>query len=158
MKPSIYPVGLGVLTLLVLSTAWVAIVTHQNTSGNAFIRFAVNYHVIIMLLLMLVSVVYGVLWSVVSYSWMRRKSLQTKSILDIVVLFLQPEEREILDYLVRSDGVSTQADVARLPGMNRVKAHRALQRMQQKSIINIIPHGKVRKIQLRGDVFSVLKD
>ena len=49
-----------------------------------------------------------------------------------------------------------QAEIARLEGMGRVKAHRALQKMQEKNLVEIIPYGKIRKIILKDNIRNSL--
>ena len=71
-------------------------------------------------------------------------------------MFLGDEEKKIMSYMIQNNGVAAQADIARLPNMNRVKAFRILQKMQQNNLIEIIPHGKVRNIQLQKHIQEVL--
>lgn len=73
------------------------------------------------------------------------------------MLFLNKEEKEIIKYLVEKKGETTQAEISRLPGLNRVKAYRSVQKMQQKKLIEVVSHGKVRKIKLRKDILCILK-
>ena len=74
------------------------------------------------------------------------------------MLFLSREEREIVNFLVENKGITTQAEIARLPHMNRVKAHRSLQKMSQKQIIELIAHGKIRKVHLKENILQLLMD
>ncbi len=71
----------------------------------------------------------------------------------MLLLFLGQEEKEIIEHLVAMDGMSSQADISKLPSMNRVKAHRSLQKMQEKNIVEVVPpHGKMRRIHLNENI------
>jgi len=78
--------------------------------------------------------------------------------LDMILVFLSKEEREIINFLVEKNGTSTQADISRLPGMNRVKAHRSMQKMQEKNLLDITAHGKVRNVALKQNIMNTLME
>jgi len=105
-----------------------------------------------------VSVAFGFFWSNTLYKEIEKKSKSTRSMLDVVLLFLGSDERKILHFLVENNGKTTQAEISRLDRMNKVKAYRSVKKMQEKQIIDIIPHGKVRKIQLKKNILNTLLD
>lgn len=74
----------------------------------------------------------------------------------MLFLFLNNDEKEIINYLIQNKGTAGQADIARLPGMNRVKAFRSLQKMQEKNLIDITAHGKIREILLKENILNML--
>ena len=152
-------IGFGLLTVMLGAVAWVAIVTHVNrnlSTASPTVRFFIENHLSIMVALMVTSVAFGFVGSSMSYSEIRRRKKDTKTMLDTILVFLSKEEREIVNFLVEKKGTTTQADVSRLPGMNRVKAHRSLQKMKEKNLLDITAHGKVRNIALKENIMNTL--
>ncbi len=152
-------IGLGVLVILLLAGSCIAIIAfHYNniTTANRFLRFAIQHHISIMIILILVAIAFGFLWANILYDQLQRREKETKNILDIVLKFLSEGEKNILNFLVQHNGTTTQAEIARLPGMNRVKTFRALQKMAEKKLIEIIPHGKIRKVMLKENIFEIV--
>ena len=122
------------------------------------LSFAVKHHTAIMAGLVALSVIFGFVSSQIFYAELQRKKQDSKNILAVVLLFLSREEREIVNFLVKCQGMTTQAEIARLPHMNRVKAHRSLQKMHQKQIIDLVAHGKIRKVHLKENILQLLLD
>ncbi len=154
-------IGFGVLTFLLIASSVFAIVTYSNRdiyNTSPLFMLAIQYH-IIMIFLIVVSVAFGFFWSNISYGEILRQKKDSKSILEIVMLFLNNEEREIINFLVKNNGVTTQTEISRLPGFSRVKAYRALQKMREKRLIEVTPHGKVRKVLLKQNIYeSILEN
>ncbi|MBI3032506.1 hypothetical protein HYY69_03455 [Candidatus Woesearchaeota archaeon] len=152
-------IGIIVLSFLILSVIWLTVIIEKNenisTMNNLF-RFAIEHHIVILVILVVIAVAFGFLWANILYHQIEKKEEETKSILDIVVQFLHNEEKQILNYLVDNKGTTTQAEIARLPSMNRVKAFRTLQKMEEKRLIEIIPHGKIRKIMLKENILDII--
>jgi uncharacterized membrane protein len=133
--------------------------THNATAGgNAYWSYAVMHHTEIMAGLIIISLLLGFLTSQFLYEEVQRKKRDTKDIHEVVLLFLSREEREIVNYLVEHNGETTQAEIARLPHMNRVKAHRSLQKMQERQLLEVVPHGKIRRIILRKNILELLHE
>ena len=105
---------------------------------------------------MFISVFFGFYTSKVLYSKLKKRTKTSKSILDVVLLFLGEDEKSIINFLVEKKGQTTQAEISRLSNMNRVKAHRSLQKLQVKQLIDIVSHGKVRKIKLKENIYDLL--
>ena len=153
--------GFVLLTILLVSVVWVAVVTHQNADlspASSILRFAVDNHVVIMLILVILGVIYGYIWSIVSSRALDKKSKAGRSMLETILLFLNSDEKKILQFLANHNGSANQSEISRLDGMHRVKAHRSLQKMQEKNLIDIIPNGKIRKIQLKENILSIISE
>ena len=89
-KP-IWIMSFGVLSMLLGSVVWISIITHQNvniTPSSNILRYAVDNHVAIMLLLVIIAVLYGITLSIVLFNTIRRKANDTRNIWDIVLQFL----------------------------------------------------------------------
>ena len=152
-------VGVALLSLLLIAVLWIATITHANrkiSNPNPFIHFAIQNNFVILIVLIVVSVAYGFLWSSLSYFEIKRKKKDSQAILDTVFLFLSTDEKNMIEFLVQHNGQTTQAELSRLPGMNRVKAFRLLQKMQSKNLVEITPHGKVRRIKVKENIMNTL--
>ena len=154
-------IGISILILLLVSVLLLTIVIEKNenlTATSKIARFAINNHVIIMVILIIIAIALGFLWSDILYSEIEKKKKTTMSILDVVLVFLNQEEKQIINFLVENKGITTQAEITRLPNMNRVKAFRSLQKMQEKKLIEIVAHGKIRKVQLKQNILETLNE
>lgn len=130
---------------------------HQNsTSANPAIFWTVEHHRLITVTLILLSVSIGYLLSSAISRQLMRTERKSQKLLEILSLFLYAEEKVIINHLVQQSGISNQAEISRLPGMNRVKAFRTLKKMQEKNLITIIPNGKGRNVQLNDSITSLL--
>ena len=151
----------GILVLLLVVVSWVAFITEENkdvTRTSVFLTFAIDNHSWIMFSLVIVSVAVGFFWSRVLYSEIQKKKKDSQEIFDVVLLFLSREEKHIVNFLVEKKGETTQAEIARLPTMTRLKAFRALQKMRDKNLLEVLPHGKVRRVRLKENIFSILRE
>jgi len=152
-------IGVSLFSLSLLGVALIAIVTHTNrnlTNPNLFIHYAIQNNVLILIILIAMSVAYGFVWSSILYREVKQKKQESRSILETVFLFLGTEEKNIIEFLVKKKGNTTQAEISKLSGMTRLKAFRALQKMQNKNLVEIVPHGKIRIVKLKQNVLNVL--
>ncbi len=150
-------ISFAVLTvLLVLVTVVVFMTYNADPASRHYSSFAVRHHVELMGALLLVAIVFGFVSSKLFYAEIQKEKQETRNILGIVLLFLNQEERAIINLLVQNKGYTNQAEVARLPNMSRVKAHRSLQKMQEKQLIELVPHGKIRKVHLKQNILEML--
>jgi len=148
----------GFLTTLFLILIALAIITYSymGISNSPIYSFAVKNHLTIMLVLAFVSVAFGFYWATLSTTEIQRKDKQTRNILDVVMLFLSHDEKKIIDFLVKNKGTTTQAEISRIDAMGRVRAYRSLKKLSDKNIIQISPHGKIRKISLQEPILNLL--
>ena len=152
-------VGLGVFAGLMIIAAFLALISYLNfnfPTDNPLILFAVEHHGWIMFAGMVVAVLFGYFWSLVLYKEIEKEEKKTQNVLDIVNVFLGEDEKMIIKFLLDSNGKTTQSEITRLNGMNKVKAYRSLQKLQKKGIVLIRPHGKVRYIMLKEELKGIL--
>lgn len=148
--------ALGAVLLVFMVFAFLTYTT--GPVANPVIAYAVHHHVEIMAVLVIAAVAFGFALAQRFYRAYEKEREGSQDILGIVLLFLSAEEKAIIQHLVERGGTTNQAEVARLPGMNRVKAHRSLQKMQEKRIIELVPHGKIRRIHLKDNLRDMLAD
>ena len=145
-------IGLAILIYLV-------VYIHQNvTSKNPIIFWMVENHLSITIILIIFSGFIGYLSSTLTYKQVITTKKESKKLLEMIFLFLNNDEKEIINCLVQNNGAIGQAEISRLPNMNRVKAFRSLQKMQEKNIISIATHGKIRKVLLKDNILNILTE
>jgi len=160
LLPSFRKITLALFFIFFLFIILISYLSYDPSKApmSPIFHYAFTNHVWIMTILIIASVVFGFVVSQIYYSELIRTKKTSQGILETVLLFLNPDEQHILDCLVNRNGETNQAEIARLNSMGRVKAHRALQRLQDKNIIDIIPHGKIRKIRLRSNILNTLRE
>lgn len=154
-------ISFAILTMLLIVVSIVVYVTETNrnmTTKSAFLMLLIDKHTTILFFLIAFAIAFGFFWSNLSFVELERHKKESRRILDIIMLFLSKEEKEIIKFLVEKNGNTTQAEISRLPGLDRVKAFRSLQKMQEKRLVEIQEHGKIRKVRLKEDIMSVIKE
>jgi len=75
----------------------------------------------------------------------------------IILNFLKPEERKVIETLLEKGGAVQQYELSHLPSLNKVKTHRILLNLEQKGVIHKEKLGKINKIVLNKELYEVLK-
>lgn len=152
-------ISFGFLVIIVgLAIAiYLVIYIHQDiTSKNPLIFWTVKNHLSIIIGLIILSGFIGYILSNLTYKEVTKTKKESEKLLEMLFLFLNKDEKEIINHLVKSNGTAGQAEISRLPGMDRVKAFRSLQRMREKNLIYITAHGKIRKVSLKENILNML--
>lgn len=75
----------------------------------------------------------------------------------IVLKFLNPGERKVMEMLIESKDALLQSEISRMDGMTKLKTHRAVRDLERKGIIRIESYGKTNRIILSKDIKEVLQ-
>jgi uncharacterized membrane protein len=75
---------------------------------------------------------------------------------NIILRFLNPNERKVVEVLIEKKGKALQSEIAHSQGMTKLKTHRAVKELERKGIINRKSYGKTYTISLAKDVEEVL--
>lgn len=152
-------VGFALFTVLVLVLVWTTFATynaHHETKG--VFSFAAKHHVLIMIISFTIILFYGFFVSKMLYAQLITEKKDSGDLLKLVLDFLSEDERKVVRHLVETRGKTTQAEVSRLQGLTRLKAHRVLQKLSSKGLIEVVPHGKIRKVYLRSALLEKLTE
>ncbi len=144
---------LGLLTVsafifLVTVLVFVYALYSEGQAVPAFLQPFLEYHTQFMVLMGL----FGVFSGLVVYNLMnatlekQKKVVQTN--LGIIMKFLSPDDREIVSLLLEKDGRTTQSEIARLPGMSRLKAHRIVKKLEERGIVHVEKYGKINSVRI----------
>ena len=70
----------------------------------------------------------------------------------ILLKFLNYNENRVMKKLIDNNGSILQSEISRMPNMGKVKAHRVLNDMKTKGLVDLEQYGKTNKISLSEDV------
>jgi hypothetical protein len=114
-----------------------------------------EYHIHFMVLMGFFGVFSGlVVFNILNDTLEKQKKL-VKTNIGIIMKFLTPEDREVVSLLISKEGMTTQSEIARLPGMSRLKAHRIVKRLEERGIIHVEKYGKVNMIRIVDELREV---
>ena len=151
---------------LVLLTSFIIVLLFTilsfNYTGNPedtpfYLIFFVQYHIFFMFFIAIFGVVFGSMTQFLN----SKKIESSKKNLDILKeLFknsITKEERKIIEYLIKNNGVCTQYELTKLPNQNKLKVSRLLVEMSDKNIIIKEKIGKINKVFLDSNLLEILK-
>ncbi len=149
--------GFSAIIISLAIIIYIVMYIHRNTtSKNPLIFWTVENHLPITIGMIILSGFIGYILSAVTYKQITKTKKESEKLLEMLFLFLNKDEKEIINHLVKSNGTTGQAEISRLPGMDRVKAFRSLQRMREKNLIDVTAHGKIRKVSLKENILNML--
>ena len=145
-----------VLGIIVISTfiflvtvlVFVYALSSQGENVPDFLSPFLQYHIHFMVLMGLFGVGSGVL----VYSLMNRTIEEGQKILkintEIIMKFLSNEDKEVMKLLLEKGGMTTQSEIAKANNMSRLRAHRAVRKLEERGIIHVEKHGKINMVRL----------
>jgi len=75
---------------------------------------------------------------------------------DIILKFLNFNERKVVKKLIETDGTVLQSEINRVDGMTKLKTHRSVKDLEKKGVIVVESHGKTNRITLSKDIKDIL--
>ncbi len=143
--------GLVVVSIFIFLTTvlvFVYALSPNPESIPGFLLPFLQYHI----QFMVAMGIFGVLSGVLVYSLMRQTLEQQKKVVktntDIILKFLGKEDREVLRLLFEKGGMTTQSEIARANNMTRLRAHRAVRKLEERGVVHVERHGKINMIRL----------
>jgi uncharacterized membrane protein len=70
---------------------------------------------------------------------------------------LPSDEKKVISRLVAEGGRATQAEISRIEGMGKVKAHRILERLERRGAISKESSGKTNIVRLNKHILESVK-
>ena len=108
----------------------------------------IEWHMHFMVLMGMFGIFSGlVVYNIMSATLEKQKQL-VKTNIGIIMKFLGDDEREIVDLLMRKEGMTTQSEIAKLPGMSRLKAHRVVKKLEERGIVHVEKYGKINMVRI----------
>jgi len=75
---------------------------------------------------------------------------------NIILKFLNPSERKVIEKLIETKGIVLQSEISRIEGMTKLKTHRAVKDLERKGIIKRESYGKTHRIILSTDIKDLM--
>jgi uncharacterized membrane protein len=75
-----------------------------------------------------------------------------KSNTEVLLKFLSPEERKLVNLLIENNGKIMQAELTRLPGMSKLKSHRTVQKLIDRGVIEKDRLGKTNIVKFTKEI------
>lgn len=114
-----------------------------------------TYHMEFMVLMGVFGLLSGlIVYSILNATMEKQKQI-VKTNTDIIMKFLGHDEREIVQLLLSKDGMTTQSEIAKLPGMSRLKAHRIARKLEGRGIIHVEKYGKINMIRIVDELKNI---
>ena len=108
----------------------------------------VEFHVEFMIIMGLFGVFSGLMVFSIMNATLERQKQVVKTNIDIIMKFLTSEDREVVELLLSKQGMTTQSEIAKLPGMSRLKAHRIVKKLEDRGIVHVEKYGKINMIRI----------
>ncbi len=86
----------------------------------------------------------------------KEESLQHNT--KIILHLLNADERKAVERIVELGGTTHQVEITYLPGFTKVKAHRIVETLVAKGVLEKEPRGKMRLLRLHKDLYALLRD
>ncbi|MBU0585985.1 hypothetical protein KJ780_00580 [Candidatus Micrarchaeota archaeon] len=115
-----------------------------------------TYHLEVMILVSVLGLVIGASVYFLMHEQVIVKTQEAAGNAHLLLTFLSPEERAVVELLVDSEGHTTQAQLSKM--MSRLKAHRTVLRLEKRKIIRIEKLGKTNQLWLTQSIYDALRN
>lgn len=138
----------SVFIFLVTVLVFVFALYSQGQTIPSILEPFLTYHMEFMVLMGIFGILSGlIVYSIMNATLEKQKQI-VKTNTDIIMKFLSHDEREIVQLLLSKDGMTTQSEIAKLPGMSRLKAHRVAKKLEGRGLIHVEKYGKINMIRI----------
>ena len=117
----------------------------------------IQYHVEFMVGLAVLGIVVGMAIAYLAFDKVEEKAAESKINAEMMLSFLSIDEQKAVNHLVLNGGRAYQNEISRIDGMTRLKAHRVVQKLEEKKILQTERHGKANKLKLADAILDALK-
>jgi len=76
----------------------------------------------------------------------------------VIMQLLEPKERKVIKKIVENQGKIQQIEITYMEGFTKVKAHRIIESLVQKGILEKEKLGKMRLIRMNKELYDILKE
>lgn len=76
---------------------------------------------------------------------------------EVILKLLNPQERKVMKKIVENDGKVQQMEITYMEGYTKVKAHRIIESLVAKGILEKEKLGKMRLIRMKSEFYGILK-
>ena len=143
--------GLVVVSIFIFLVTVLVFVFALYSEGQPIpdiLRPFLDFHMHFMVIMGLFGVGSGLIVYRLMSTYIEKEKNIVKTNTNIIMKFLSPEDREVVDLLLSKDGMTTQSEIARLPRMSRLKAHRIVKKLEARGIVHVEKYGKINMIRI----------
>lgn len=140
-----------ILTMTILSFYFL---DSQNIPSYLF--FFVEYHVLFMISIGILGIIFGSYTQIISNKKIEKNQEEIEEIKKLFQKSLNPYHLKILKYLKNNNGVSTQYELTKLNGLNKLKVSRILEELNKQNLIKKEKVGKINKIYLSKKLEKII--
>ncbi len=116
----------------------------------------VSNHVEIMVLIGTFGVVVGATVYYLMNEQLEQKGVSAKAVKEVLYRFLSREDKAVINEILNRGGKIYQAELAHLPNMTRLKAHRIVSKLEHAGVVHVRHIGKMRSVELKEELKLVL--
>lgn len=138
----------AICAVLFVLAVFLTVVSYYNHPYEGILSIFARFHFEAMLGIALAGVVVGATGMGLLSSELRQKTQSLKENTQVLISFLTTEEKACIHLLLEKQGKCYQHELAKLPGLTRLKAHRLVQRLQDRKLIVVHEMGKARLLEL----------
>ncbi|PIU21341.1 MAG: hypothetical protein COT15_02890 [Candidatus Diapherotrites archaeon CG08_land_8_20_14_0_20_34_12] len=124
----------------------------KTASGKCVHEEQLDFLIGIMPLVVSIALGIGAAVYYLMSSKLEKKDKTLKSNTDVLLKFLSPDEKKVINKLIENKGRALQAEVTRLPDMGKVKSHRAVMKLIDKGVIEKESMGKTNIIKFKKEI------
>ena len=111
-----------------------------------------QYHIEFMVLMGLFGLFSGIILYSTTNSTIEKQKKMAKANINIILKFLGGDDKSIMQLLLEKGGMTTQSEIANLNNMGRLRAHRAVRKLEDRGIIHTEKHGKINLLRLNEEL------
>ncbi len=116
----------------------------------------VNYHVEFIVTVAALGLAVGAGSFYLLTGMLDEKKAEVRWNANLLLKFLSEDEREAVRLILERKGAIYQAEVAALDGMGKVRAHRLIERLRRRGVVNVRKMGKINLIQMPSELLDGL--
>jgi uncharacterized membrane protein len=117
----------------------------------------VSYQAEFVMAIALLGIAVGAFVFYLSLGMIESKQKELVSSAALLLKFLSDEEREVVQLLLSQRGRAYQSEIARLPGMSRIQAHRVVKKLLARSLVAVRRAGRVNVLELAPELLDGLQ-
>ena len=142
------------LLALFLFLVFLTSVSYIHPSNEGILEVLTRYHFESMFAVAFAGVLIGAGGIYLFSSELQKTTSSLKSNTELLLSFLSPKEKEVLQLLVEKNGQAFQADISKIHGMTRLKAHRIVSKLAERKIVAVNSYGKANLVTLSPNVLK----
>jgi hypothetical protein len=130
--------------------------TCTTETGDCLHEERVNQLTATLPLFVILGFVLGVL--VFYFTSSRKTAVQAVPKKETLLLLLEGDERKVVERVSAEGGRVLQSEISHYPGIGKVKAHRIIERLVSRGVIQKESHGKTNLVKLSPQIKALLVD